>query len=228
MREIIALVVGIGFGVIAIGLNVNGYISKTFLGFLLVFAIAVGIAIANYDRLIRFKGGGIDMEMAKKEVDSAVDSGIEEIKKEVKRQKDEISLLINTANDQEEKLRKTIKMAEPPTLSFLDSNVVKTDLGYKAILRFKPSKNQPLGQIILIAKITDETSAKITNFWPKPGPPFTTGPDSKKISNDGKEARLAYGIMAVGYPEVELNLSESAKVMVSGNLLIEPVVLEIK
>lgn len=228
MREIIALLWAICFAVVGIALNVNGYISKAVLTILLIFGVGGGLAIANYDRLIRFKGGPIDMEMAKKEFNTAVDAGIEEIKKEVKRQKDEITLLINTANEQEQKLRKTIEMAAPPMLSLLDTNIEKTGWGYKAILRFKPSKNRPLGRIVLIAKVKEDKNAKITNFWPHVGLPFLTGPDSKKISDDGKEARLIFGVMGVGCPEAELHLSDSARVEISGNLLTEPVVLEIK
>jgi hypothetical protein len=224
MKEIIGLLCGFCFAVIAIYLNVSGTIGKTALLIILAFSIAGGLAIANYDR-IHFKGGGFDVKTMRKEINLAKDSAIDEIRKEVSEQKESIALLIN---EQDEKLRKTIEMAAPPTLSLLDKNIEKTDSGYKAILRFKPSKNQLLGQIALMSKITDETNAKITKFWPKLGPAFITGPDSEKISNDGKEAILTYGLMAVGYPEVELHLSDSAKVEVSGNLLTEQVVFEIK
>lgn len=227
MKEIIGLLCGFSFAVVAIYLNVTGTINKSVLLIILAFSVATGLAIANYDR-IHFKGGGFDIKTMRKEINIAKDTAIDEIRKEVSEQKESIALLIKTANEQEEKLRKTIEMAAPPTLSLLDTNIEKTDSGYKAILRFKPSKNQPLGQIILMAKVTNGTKAKIIDFWPRLGPAFITGPDSKKISDDGKEALLAYGVMAVGYPEVELHLSDSAKVDVSGNLLTEPVVLEIK
>lgn len=94
MRETIALVIGIGLGVVAIGLTVNGYINKTVLTILLIFAIGGGLAIANYDRLIYFKGGGIDMKMAHKEIDTAKDAAIAEIREEVLKQKEVIALWV--------------------------------------------------------------------------------------------------------------------------------------
>lgn len=141
---------------------------------------------------------------------------------------DDLNIEKSTRKNLEKKLGKTMEMAAPSTLSLLSKEITKTDSGYRALLKFKPSKNQPLGQIVFLAKVADGFSAKITDFWPVLGPPFTTGPDSKKISDDGKDARLIYGLMAVGCPEVELKLSDAGKVLVSGNHVLKPFTVDIK
>jgi hypothetical protein len=131
-------------------------------------------------------------------------------------------------NQLERELKKTKYMAAPPTLSLVQQKVeiTKTDSGYTALLTFKPSKNTQLGQITLIAKV--ESGGKIVDFWPRVGPAFLTGEDSKKITEDGNKARLIFQLIGIGNPEVELKMSEASKVLISGSHDLKPLIIDIK
>ncbi len=143
---------------------------------------------------------------------------------------DDLNIEKSTRKNLEKKLGKTAEMAAPPTLSLLQEKVeiTKTDSGYTALLIFKPSKNKQLGQIALIAKVIGESSGKIVDFWPRAGPAFLTGEDSKKISADGKKARLIFQLIGVGNPHVELKMSEASKVLISGSHDLKALIIDIR
>jgi len=130
----------------------------------------------------------------------------------------------------EEQVQKAKEIALPPTLSLVQQKVeiTKTDSGYTALLVFKPSKNKHLGQIALIAKVIGESSGKIVDFWPRAGPAFLTGEDSKKISADGKKAWLIFQLIGVGNPQVELKMSEASRVQISSSHIPEPFFVDIE
>ena len=258
MKYTLALICGFAVTAVAIQLYVSGHIGKTVLAILLTFAIASGLVIAKHDKITGFKGGGIDMQMAQQKVDGIVDAGIDKIKGEIAKHEDSITLLTRSANQINEKLEKTIEqvtnheqsitslietarestenllraveMAAPPTLSLLQEKVkiTKTDSGYTALLKFKPSKNKPLGQIVLIATVIGELGGKIVDFWPRVGPAFLTGADSKKISEDGNKAQLIFQLIGIGNPEVELKMSEASKVLISGSHDLKALIIDIK
>lgn len=135
-----------------------------------------------------------------------------------------------TVGKLEEQVKKAKEIALPPTLSLVQQKVeiTKTDSGYTALLVFKPSKNKHLGQIALIAKVIGESSGKIVDFWPRAGPAFLTGEDSKKISADGKKAWLIFQLIGVGNPQVELKMSEASRVQISSSHIPEPFFVDIE
>ena len=77
-----------------------------------------------------------------------------------------------------------------------------------------------------MARLIDDSSAKIIDFWPQGA--FTHGKDSKKISEDGKQARLIYALIGFAYPKVELKISDTSKVVISGSHDLEPFTLDVK
>lgn len=236
----------------------SGHIGKAVLTILLTFAIASCFVIAKHDIITGFTGLGIDLKMAQQKVDGIVDAGIDKLEEEISKHENSITLLtrsanqineelgktieqvtnheqsitslIETARESTENLQKVVDMAAPPTLSLLQEKVeiTKTDSGYTALLVFKPSKNRPLGQIVLMAKVMDDSPGKITDFWPRNGPGFLTGADSKKISEGGNEGQLVFQLIGIGYPEVELKMSAASKVLIVGNHDLKPVTIDIK
>jgi len=72
----------------------------------MLFALAIigGLAIANYDMIKRFKGLGLEVETARKEIDSAKGKALSEIEKEVAEHKESIVMLMRTGNELSEKL----------------------------------------------------------------------------------------------------------------------------
>ncbi len=121
------------------------------------------------------------------------------------------------------------KKAEPNKISFLSKEIEKTDSVYKATLRFQPSKNEPLGQLVFIARLPKESNAKIIDFWPTlGGGAFQSGKDSKKISEDGQVARLIYSLMGPGYPTIELTVSEPTSILIEGNNDLEKFLIKIE
>lgn len=239
MQDIIALAWVIVLTSINICLYVKGKLEphpRFVFSSLLTLAFAGGIAIGYRDRLSLFKALGVEMEMVRDkihqegvmvrdEINQERDAVIAEVQQEVSQQKESIRVLMRSAKDLERKLQYTIKMAAPPTLSLFETNIEKTDSGYKAIMKFKPSKNRPLGQIALKAKVIDDLDARISVFKPTK---TMMSVKQERISSDGKEAILVYAPIVIGFPEVELQVSRSTTIEISGNLLEELEVLEIK
>jgi hypothetical protein len=123
----------------------------------------------------------------------------------------------------------TKKLAEPPSLILSGKEINKDKNSTSIILQFKPSKNETLGLIEFHAEIEKNSSSKILDFWPDTkGGAFSSGKDSKKISSNGKTARLIYSLIGAGNPAFELKVSKSTVVKISGNYLLKPITLKIE
>ncbi|PKN65491.1 MAG: hypothetical protein CVU57_10270 [Deltaproteobacteria bacterium HGW-Deltaproteobacteria-15] len=123
----------------------------------------------------------------------------------------------------EKGLAETAKLASPPLLSLVPPIIKAIDSGYSAELKFKPSKNEPLGIIVFVANVIEESGTRIEDFWPstKTGG-FSTSKDSIRISEDGRQARLEYGLLSAGGPIVNLKVSDKCRVRISGNYIADP------
>jgi len=129
----------------------------------------------------------------------------------------------------EEQLEQTSKQATPPTLELLPVTVATSNTELVATLRFKPSKNQPLGTLQFYVELPIDSPARITDFWPTlAGGSYETGEDSKLITEDGHAARLVYSLLGAGYPTMELKLSGSAAVRITGNYIGDSILIEIQ
>ena len=131
----------------------------------------------------------------------------------------------------EESIQKTSAQASPPKLTLESYEISDVNEGKVLSLRFAPSKNVPLGIVMFNAEVSKFVlgpPAKILDFRPnaKFGA-FQSGEDSKKISNDGFSARLAYQPMGAGPLSVNLTLSSGATVTLKGNYLGAPITLEV-
>lgn len=128
-----------------------------------------------------------------------------------------------------EDVANTKRLAEPPSLIPSGKEINKDDKGITLLLQFKPSKNESLGMIEFLAEIEPNNSSKILDFWPSlKGGAFSSGPDSKKISADGKTARLIYSIIGFGNPTFEFKVSKPTNVRISGNYLAQPITLRVE
>lgn len=130
---------------------------------------------------------------------------------------------LNSSKKVEEKLKKIKEMAAPPTLTLMPGITTKNDSEHNRLLWFKPSKNEPLGRITLIVKVIGDSSAKIIEF-------YSDGPatlERKEISEDGKEAQLAYSLIGWYYPKAVVRTSNACKVVVSGSHITEPITVDI-
>jgi len=249
------LIIGICIGAIAIGLRVDGKLNEKWFIAMLLIAIGSGLVIAYFGKTKIFKAGldGFELETFREDVNSVKQEAIDELNTKVEAQKESVNLLTRTANQVNEKLEGTIaqvsdqeksiasliesaseaemklqaalQMAAPPKLSLLSKEVNKTEQGYSIILKFKPSKLQPLGRVGFAAKIIDDSDSKIIDFWPTGS--FGSGKDSKKISDNGKEARLIYNLFGGALPQVKLITSGICKIEISGSHELTPIVLEI-
>jgi hypothetical protein len=129
----------------------------------------------------------------------------------------------------QKELDKTSEQARPPTLSLISHDTITNEITRIVTLRFEPSKNQPLGALQFVAELPNGSKEKITGFLPTlGGGAYQSGPDSEKIMNDGKMARLAYSLMAAGYPTMELKLSGPSAVRVTGEYIPDPIIFEVK
>jgi len=111
-------------------------------------------------------------------------------------------------------------------LSFHSKEITKTDSGYTVKMLFKPSNPNPIGKLGFRAEIEKGSDTKILKFWPLP--PFRSGEDSMKISDDGKTARLIYGLFGGDPPKIELQLSGSARVQISGSHELKQFIIDVK
>jgi len=228
MKETVAIIWGFGWAAVAICLHIkHGLHTNSFIA-LLVFSLVGGLAISNYDIIKKWKGLGVEIETVRENIENIKTSAISDIRQEVNRQKETIDLLTQNANEVNEKLKKTIEMSSPPVLSLVDKSIKKTDSGYEATLKFKPSKIQPIGRIGFIVKLPESSPVKIIDISPKG--PALTGQDSKKISNDAKEATLIYSLLGGNFPSLELKLSGPETIQIAGSHIPEskPIVVDVK
>lgn len=103
MKELVALSIFLGFAVFGAYL-VKKESKKSGIISILTFAIVSGFVIANYDVITNFKGGGLELEIAKKEIQSEGNEAVERIKAEAKAQKESIELLTANTNDARKRL----------------------------------------------------------------------------------------------------------------------------
>lgn len=228
-KAVVGLLWGSILVVAAICLRVFGKVNDTTFGFLLIAGVAGGFLIANYDFIKKLKTpGGWEFETVRGEINKAKDEAIEQIRQEVTAHKEAIAELVSKAKEQDKKLRKTMELAAPPTLALYGApETTKTEKGYKTILIFRPSKNEPFGQLSFVAVIQKASSGKIINLWPHVGPPCATGPHSQQKSENGREAGLVYSLMTAGWPQIELMVSEPCIVLIWGSHIPEPFQMEI-
>lgn len=119
------------------------------------------------------------------------------------------------------------EMAAPPTLILKTHQLQRVPEGIAVTLQFQRSKNAALGTVQFVATVAD-SDATILDFWPAGSSAFESGPDSEKISEDGKQARLLYSLIGGGgFPAVRLVLSDEASVVVSSNYLKTPIVVQV-
>lgn len=126
-------------------------------------------------------------------------------------------------------IENTKRLAEPPTLILSGKEISRDSKGITLLLQFESSKNQTLGLIEFSVEIDNNSTSKILEFWPSTkGGAFSSGKDSKKISPDGKTARLIYSLIGAGNPTFELKVSKAAFVRITGNYLSKPVIIKIE
>ena len=112
----------------------------------------------------------------------------------------------------------TKKLAQPNTIRFQKKEVNSIENGYSVKLYFTTTKNETLGYIAIQASILGVGSSKILDIWPTlEGGPFTTGPDSKLISPNGKQGRIVYSIIGMGRPVIEIKVSSKCRLYIEGN-----------
>ena len=129
----------------------------------------------------------------------------------------------------QKEIDKTSEQARPPELSLVSHDTAINGDERVVTLRFSPSKNQPLGILRFVAELSVGSTARITDFWPTlDGGAFQSGGDSKKITEDGKAARLIYQLMGAGNPTMQLKLSAPSTVQISGEYILEPIIFEVK
>jgi peptidoglycan hydrolase CwlO-like protein len=106
MKLIIGLFIFICITAITVYFSVKKEINNTLTIIFLTFAIASGLAAANYDVVRHLKFGLIELETetAKREIGNAKSSALAEIEREVTSQKESIRLLISNANKTSDKL----------------------------------------------------------------------------------------------------------------------------
>jgi hypothetical protein len=133
----------------------------------------------------------------------------------------------------ERSLSETSAQASPPTIAFDSLAVQEKDGSKVATIRFRSSKNVPLGRVVFVAEVSTFSSLgappKIIDFWPSlEGGAFQSGDGSKNIDQNGTSARLEYQPMAAGGLVVDLTVTASTTVAITGNYLPKPISVEIR
>jgi hypothetical protein len=119
-----------------------------------------------------------------------------------------------------DELARTEALAAPPKLSVYSTRVTTSPSGLILHVAFQCDKNVPLGQIVFLATVPQDSKAIITNIWPVGA--VIDGPDSMKISADGKQAQRIYSLIAAGCPLLGLEVTEATMVKIEGNYLTSP------
>ncbi len=137
--------------------------------------------------------------------------------------------LVEDAKAEILEIKKQVKeaaaLASPPTLLLTSRNIEEDASKYKLTLQFTPSKNEPLGTIIFVIYVENDSNAKILDIWPSlKGGAFSSGDDSKKIDPNGKRGQLIYSLISAGRPTIDLTLSQKATIKIEGNYIASPII----
>jgi hypothetical protein len=208
-----------------------------------ILACLVGLALVFNERAIELSFGKFGKLKAAAQQAQTDAKEISEIRKRVEAQAATMDLVAKESADAkvllgdlahqnklaEEKIETIKELAAPPKLSLRNVETKDENGNYRAVLTFSSSKNEPLGILTFVSTIQGDTETKIVDFWPSlDSGAFQSGPDSKKISPDGKSARLIYSLMGAGSPSVILSTSGPATVEVRGSHELQPFTIEIQ
>lgn len=145
---------------------------------------------------------------------------LEQIQPEVKRFTAEVDEQLGTIQST---LAKVAELAAPPVLTLTGRDISRSDSGITVTFQFTPSKNVPLGRITFNASIVGNSNATITDFWPTPKHgSFSSGPGSKNISPDGRNATLVYSLISPGKPTIDLTVTAACEAVIESNYLTTP------
>ncbi len=180
------LIIGGFIAVIAIALYVEGKFSLSPLIAMLVFALVVGFSIANNSSIKKFTAnllkGELSLEKFEQQADQITKEKLEEIKKEIDIQKEQLSDVVTSAKETQEELQQVAEMASPPLLSLKSQRQVKTkDDEHRILLELEATKNAPFGSVVFCAEIMEDTQAIIRGFMI-----LSSGTYGEKMSDDGK------------------------------------------
>ena len=116
------------------------------------------------------------------------------------------SILIERQQKEKEVLeQKVVQLVNRVQLD--SSNIFRTTSGYSILLRFKSSRNEPLGRMVFEIQLPASSPGRITDFWPTAyGSPFVFQNNSLTIASDGKMAKLHYDLWG-DTPALQINLS---------------------
>lgn len=118
--------------------------------------------------------------------------------------------------------------AAPNTLAFKASQVENDERGLAILVQFTPSKNVPLGALRFVARVPEDSDARIVDFWPwLKGPSFQSGDESKKIDQSGKTAVLRYNLLSIGEPTLRIVVSGPTPITLEGDHGVEAVHLQV-
>ncbi|MBU0519876.1 hypothetical protein KJ564_13170 [bacterium] len=122
-----------------------------------------------------------------------------------------------------DELNQTKILAEPCKLILKSKSVEKVEDGYRLLLNFVPTKNEQFGFLDFTAVLPYNSSSKIIKIWPIG---FMSN-DSRKVSADGKSARLRYCLIGSVSPTIGILVSEPTRIQISGNNGLETFEVEI-
>lgn len=106
MKEMMAFLTFVSISSITIYLSVTKQIDWKLTSLLLIFSIASGFCISNYDWIKKFKWGSMEVETAKQEISKFKESALSDIDKEVQSQKESIKLLMSSVNETKDEVYK--------------------------------------------------------------------------------------------------------------------------
>jgi hypothetical protein len=239
MKLTAALLIFMCVTVVTIHLAVTKKIDVKVTVIFLAFAIAAGLAAANYDMLSRLKLGheGVELETAKREIGEAKSGALAEIDAEVKAQKDRLDLVIRSANDTREKLeqaedaistliddaektgerlREAVEMAKPPTLSLSeDPSPTRRGDNFEASFVFAQSKAVPPGVVAFQVRADVGVQAQILAITADVG--IKIGRTKSEITQEGKMAVLIYQPIGATVHRLELVVSGPTAIEISGS-----------
>jgi hypothetical protein len=128
-----------------------------------------------------------------------------------------------------EDVRQAKELARPAALQFTSKQVKKIPGGYVLTLEFRPDKNVALGSLEFLISLPKDSKARITDVEPTlDGGAIFCGDNYKKLSPDGKSARLAYAVGPGGFPVFEVKLSDITEVAVEGNNGLTPFTVRVQ
>lgn len=124
----------------------------------------------------------------------------------------------------DQKITRLEMMASPPHLIAKERSFEKIEEGYRVTVKFHPSKNEAFGIITIIARLPEDSDARISRVEVA----ITGSKHKEDISPNNKMATLIFQPASIGVFSVYIDVDSPTTLFIEGTNNLEPFSIEVK